>query len=117
MSPRAAWRDPRLWAGDRVHPSPIGHQRLATQVAHLLGLHTPAPRAPELEAAPQPSKWAQAVADEIEWWREHAAPHIARWATGASRRELVVPKWSVPVRPASTFPWLDVAPTERSATI
>lgn len=105
VSERGAWMDRRLWSGDRVHPSPIGHQRLAAQVADLLALDVP--RLPDLDPPPV-SRVARVVADEVEWWRVHAAPHLARWATGASRRELVAPKWSVPVRPASTFPWFDV---------
>lgn len=105
VSERGAWVDRRLWAGDRVHPSPLGHQRLATQVAHLLGVDVV--RAPEIDPSP-PSRFARVVAAEVEWWCVHAAPHVARWATGASRRELVAPKWAVPVRPAATLPWFDV---------
>lgn len=112
VSEHGAWRDRRLWAGDRVHPSPLGHVRIAAQVAHLIGLDTGAvtsadqrPSPPLLPLPPTP-RFARVVVDELEWWRVHAAPHIARWATGASRRELVVPKWAVPVRPATTFPWL-----------
>jgi hypothetical protein len=25
------FRDPRLWAGDRIHLSPLGHERMAAQ--------------------------------------------------------------------------------------
>jgi len=109
VSDRGAWGDRRLWAGDRVHPSPLGHRRLAAQVSQVLGVAT----APASDPAPDPepapaSTWSRAVAEEAQWWRVHAAPHITRWATGASRRELVAPKWSVPVRPAATWPWSDV---------
>lgn len=107
VSERGSWADRRLWAGDRVHPSPLGHQRLAAEVAHLLGLGADTAAPPEL-GLPRPSRFGQTLAAEVEWWRVHAAPHIARWATGASRRELVVPKWSVPVRPAGSLPWCDL---------
>lgn len=107
VSGRSAWTDRRLWAQDRVHPSPIGHQRLAAQVIQLLGRDGADLSTPPLDPA-APVRIARAVADEVDWWRAHVAPHVARWATGASRRELVAPKWSVPVRPASTFPWFDV---------
>jgi len=107
VSERGAWADRRLWAGDRVHPSPLGHQRLAAQVAHLLGLGTGQATCPALDP-PRPSRLGQTLAAEMDWWRVHAAPHIARWATGASRRERVVPKWAVPVRPAGSFPWFDL---------
>lgn len=107
VSERAAWRDRRLWAQDRVHPSALGHDRLAAHVARLIGLG--GGTVDERPLAPAaPARRARALVEEVEWWRVHAAPHIARWATGASRRELVRPKWSVPVRPAATFPWLDV---------
>lgn len=116
VSPRNEWRDRRLWAGDRVHPSPLGHERLAAQVGTLLGL-APQPAPPVLDP-PQPPRRDRVIADEFEWWRDHAAPHIGRWATRASRHDTVRPKWAVPVRPAEWPPWADQPMgTGRTATI
>ncbi|GAA4113822.1 SGNH/GDSL hydrolase family protein [Knoellia locipacati] len=104
VSDRAEWSDRRLWADDRVHPSVLGHARLAAQVLRLLGLEGVAP--PVLGAGPRANR-GRVVVDEVRWWRHHAVPHIARWASGASRRELVLPKWSVPVRPSGARPWFE----------
>ncbi|WP_435972045.1 SGNH/GDSL hydrolase family protein [Streptomyces sp. Qhu_M48] len=37
-SPHAAATDPRLWATDRLHASPLGHDRIAAALAQALGL-------------------------------------------------------------------------------
>ncbi|GGB79606.1 hypothetical protein N798_01385 [Knoellia flava TL1] len=49
--------------------------------------------------------FARAAREQLLWWRAHVAPHMRRWATGASRRETVLPKWVEPVRPAVSAPW------------
>ncbi|PRY58257.1 lysophospholipase L1-like esterase [Knoellia remsis] len=103
VSGRQTWQDTRLWAADRVHPSALGHLRLASEVSQLLGLAASS-EPPPLDPVPR-RRPARLLADEVEWWRVHAAPHIARWATRASRREHVAPKWAVPVRPAESLPW------------
>lgn len=116
VSGRQEWSDRRLWAEDRVHPSAQGHRRIAAQVGRLLGLDA-APDVP-LAPRPEPRSRRQAVREEVEWWRGHAGPHIGRWATRASRRDTVRPKWAVPVRPAEWPPWADQPMgTGRTATI
>ncbi|MFF5921971.1 SGNH/GDSL hydrolase family protein [Streptomyces flavochromogenes] len=37
-SPHAAATDARLWAADRLHASPLGHDRISAALAHALGL-------------------------------------------------------------------------------
>ncbi|MEV4937653.1 SGNH/GDSL hydrolase family protein [Streptomyces zaomyceticus] len=37
-SPHAAATDPRLWAADRLHASPLGHDRISAALAHALDL-------------------------------------------------------------------------------
>ncbi|MFC8760395.1 SGNH/GDSL hydrolase family protein [Streptomyces sp. NPDC057193] len=37
-SPHAAATDPRFWATDRLHASPLGHDRISAALAHALGL-------------------------------------------------------------------------------
>lgn len=104
VSGRQEWADRRLWAPDRVHPSPLGHERLASIVGSVLGLGPPA--TPDVAGLPSPPRRLAASArEELLWWREHVAPHVRRWATGASRREAVPPKWIEPVRPAGSAPW------------
>jgi lysophospholipase L1-like esterase len=104
VSDRDEWNDRRLWADDRVHPSTLGHERVAAHVLGLLSLG--AAPSPVLDAGARTDR-GRAVVDEARWWWRHAAPHIARWACGASRRELVLPKWSVPVRPSGAWPWFE----------
>jgi len=104
VSGRQEWADRRLWAPDRVHPSPLGHERLASVVGSLLGLAAPTTQDVVTSPLP-PRRRARAARDELLWWRDHVAPHVRRWAMGASRREPVPPKWVEPVRPALSWPW------------
>ena len=34
------WRDPARWSADGLHPSPLGHQRFAEEVANLIAWET-----------------------------------------------------------------------------
>lgn len=104
VSGRAEWADRRLWAPDRVHPSAFGHARLASVVGRLLGLEEEPDRWGSVGADDRPG-FARAAREQLLWWRAHVAPHMRRWATGASRRETVLPKWVEPVRPAVSAPW------------
>jgi lysophospholipase L1-like esterase len=63
------FRDRRLWAGDRVHPSPLGHQHMAARVLDALAvphrltpdpalLHGPAPR----DSLRANARWAMSFA-------------------------------------------------------
>ncbi|WP_404385597.1 SGNH/GDSL hydrolase family protein [Knoellia locipacati] len=115
VSGREEWGDRRLWAADRVHPSALGHRRLAALVAGLLGLHPSAPQPRPLEPL-RAGRLSHTLAEEARWWRHHVAPHVARWATGASRRDLVLPKWGVPVRPAGASPWVGFGGNDVDAT-
>ncbi|GAA6525255.1 SGNH/GDSL hydrolase family protein [Intrasporangium sp. DVR] len=102
------WSDRRLWAPDRVHPSPLGHARLAQAVATACRMPLgalPADPLPAWAAGSEPSGIRPGWRDEALWWREHAIPHVRRWVTGASAREDVVPKWAHWVRPARDFAW------------
>ncbi|MEV6170685.1 SGNH/GDSL hydrolase family protein [Streptomyces sp. NPDC051954] len=38
MAPHPVVTDPRLWSSDRLHASPLGHERIAAAVAHALEL-------------------------------------------------------------------------------
>jgi lysophospholipase L1-like esterase len=110
LSATGTWDDPVLWAPDRVHPSPLGHARLADAVALVvadaLGLHWPEPPLRRSVGRPTEAdgirRWWR---EERVWWRDHAGPHLRRWVTRASAREEVRPKWPTPVRPAAAFGW------------
>lgn len=108
VSSPVTWADRRYWAPDRVHPSPLGHARIAEEVASALGmpLSSGATHPPSPSAGSQPSGIRQGWREEWVWWRDHVVPHARRWVTRASSREAVTPKWSTPVRPAHEFAWL-----------
>jgi len=82
--------DPRMWAPDRLHFSPIGHQTIARMVLDALNVsHDLEP----FEAEPMPRQsWRQARIDDIGWAREHFAPWILRRLRRESSGDGVVPK-------------------------
>lgn len=68
--------DPRMWAPDRLHFSPIGHQTIARMV--LAALNVPNDLDPyQPEPLPKVS-WRRARGDDIVWAREHFGPWILR---------------------------------------
>ncbi|MGB3910882.1 MAG: SGNH/GDSL hydrolase family protein [Pseudolysinimonas sp.] len=83
-------RDPRMWAPDRLHFSPIGHQTIARMV--LDALDVPHDLAP-LEAEPPPNqRWRQARIDDIGWARAYLGPWILRRIRHESSGDGVTPK-------------------------
>jgi lysophospholipase L1-like esterase len=68
--------DPRMWAPDRLHFSPIGHHTVARMVLGSLNV------ANDLEPfRPEPlppRQWRQARVDDIGWAREHLMPWVLR---------------------------------------
>lgn len=78
--------DPRLWSLDRLHASPLGHQRIAAALAHALSL----PGADDTwthplppPTAPAPTGW-RAAADEVRWTAAFLGPWLARRLRGRS---------------------------------
>ncbi|HWH98048.1 MAG TPA: SGNH/GDSL hydrolase family protein, partial [Pseudolysinimonas sp.] len=68
--------DQRMWAPDRLHFSPVGHQAIARMV--LDALNVPNDLEP-FQAEPLPRQsWRQARIDDLGWAREHFAPWILR---------------------------------------
>jgi len=82
--------DPRMWAPDRLHFSPVGHQTIARMV--LDALNVPHELEP-YEAEPLlRQSWRQARIDDIGWAREHLAPWILRRLRHQSSGDGVAPK-------------------------
>lgn len=82
--------DPRMWAPDRLHFSPVGHQTIARMV--LDALNVPHELEP-FEAEPLPRQsWRRARIDDIGWAREHLAPWILRRLRNESSGDGVTPK-------------------------
>ena len=71
--------DPRMWDRDRLHLSPIGHQKVASMVLENLNVD----RAFEpLEVDPLPAQtWRQAKADDLVWTKEYLVPWLLRGVT------------------------------------
>lgn len=68
--------DPRMWAPDRLHFSPIGHHTVARMVLDSLNVTNDLePFRPE---PLPPRQWRQARVDDIGWAREHLMPWVLR---------------------------------------
>ncbi len=82
--------DPRMWAPDRLHFSPIGHNTIARMVLDTLGV------ANELEPfSPDPLpalSWRQARADDLDWARIHLVPWMVRRIRRRSSGDFITPK-------------------------
>jgi len=82
--------DPRMWAPDRLHFSPLGHHTIARMVLDTLGVeHTLEALSPE----PLPHVlWRQARADDLGWAREYLVPWMVRRVRHQSSGDNVAPK-------------------------
>lgn len=82
--------DPRMWAPDRLHFSPIGHNTIAQMVLQSLNVENSLePFSPE----PLPrASWRQARADDVGWAREHLVPWVLRRIRHQSSGDNVVAK-------------------------
>ncbi|MDX3660040.1 SGNH/GDSL hydrolase family protein [Streptomyces sp. ID05-26A] len=77
--------DPRLWSTDRLHPSALGHERIAAAVAHALGL----PNSDDSWSRPLPVArtatpgW-RIVGGELRWIGTFLGPWVVRRVRGRS---------------------------------
>ncbi|GGL30038.1 SGNH/GDSL hydrolase family protein [Planomonospora parontospora] len=84
-SHHAVVTDPRLWSRDRLHASPLGHERIAAAVAHALGLPGSGDdwTHPLPSPAAVPSGW-RAAAAEARWAATFLGPWLGRRLRGRS---------------------------------
>ena len=83
-------QDPRMWAPDRLHFSPIGHNTIARMVLNSLGVDNELePYAPE---PMQPVSWRQARSEDLGWAREHLVPWVIRRIRHRSSGDHISPK-------------------------
>ncbi|GAQ59768.1 SGNH/GDSL hydrolase family protein [Streptomyces scabiei] len=75
--------DPRLWAGDRLHASPLGHARIASGMAHTLGLPGHDDWAEPLPPRP-PVPALRAMGAEVRWAVDFLGPWLWRRLRGRS---------------------------------
>jgi lysophospholipase L1-like esterase len=76
--------DPRLWSPDRLHASPLGHERIAAALADSLGLPgSDGSWADALPTLPRPRPHALITA-EIVWAQRYFTPWVIRRVRGRS---------------------------------
>jgi len=76
--------DARIWSADRLHASPVGHQRIADSMAHALEL----PGADDswtrpLPALPRPTR-LMVIRTELRWLSGFLGPWVGRRIRGVS---------------------------------
>ncbi|GGC63359.1 SGNH/GDSL hydrolase family protein [Hoyosella rhizosphaerae] len=84
------YRDLRMWNRDRIHMSPLGHQRMAEAVLDTIeaehSVHT-TPLPP-----PNPSTALHEYASTLEWLGKYVAPWLGRQVRGRSSGDGIQPK-------------------------
>lgn len=84
------FRDPRLWDGDRVHLSPLGHERMAAKVLDTLTVsHHLTTRSAALLASTPPVRDLRA---NLRWATAFAAPWVAKRVRRATPGAGIEPK-------------------------
>jgi lysophospholipase L1-like esterase len=91
-----AYRDPRLWAPDRLHMSKAGHKYLAGQVLDQLGV----PHKIRLKDWEPPAKlslreWEQ---HQRRWIHDWVLPLFGRKLRGVTLGDQLTPRWPEPVK-------------------
>ncbi|HEX5618410.1 MAG TPA: SGNH/GDSL hydrolase family protein [Solirubrobacteraceae bacterium] len=86
--------DPRLWSVDRLHASPLGHERIASGFIQSLGLdnHLPSWREPLPPVEPPRRRPHALVASEVIWVQRYFTPWIIRRLRGRSSGDGRMPK-------------------------
>lgn len=83
-------KDPRMWAPDRLHFSPIGHNTVARMVLEALNVDNDLkPFDPE-PIPPRP--WRQARVEDIGWAKEYLVPWVLRRIRHQSSGDGIRPK-------------------------
>lgn len=91
-------KDPRMWAPDRLHFSPIGHHTIARMVLDALGVeHELEPYQPE---PLPPVTWRRARVEDIGWAREYLVPWVIRRIRHQSSGDGITPKRPHPTQVA-----------------
>jgi hypothetical protein len=80
-----------MWDEDRLHLSPLGHERVAAIVAEALDLPGDGSWRQPLPAA-SPVPWRRARQEDLRWARRYAAPWVVRRVRGRSSGDGVTAK-------------------------
>ncbi|MFT4200451.1 SGNH/GDSL hydrolase family protein [Gordonia sp. (in: high G+C Gram-positive bacteria)] len=95
------FQDPRMWAHDRLHMGPAGHQRLAIAVLDALGV--PHDLAPPVLPEPSREPRTTRLADDAKWVTGFLAPWVGRRLRGVSSGDTISPRYPVPT-PVADLP-------------
>jgi lysophospholipase L1-like esterase len=84
--------DPRMWARDRIHGNPEGHERIASELAHLLGL--PGSRSGSLnERLPRTQQRRRdLLVEDLAWMARFVAPWVWRRLHGRTTGDGITAK-------------------------
>lgn len=74
------FEDRRAWSEDRLHLSPLGHERLALAAAWQFGV----PVDVDWAAPPAGAVGRRPIGEDVAWVRSHVTPWIGRRLTGRS---------------------------------
>ncbi|TPW70940.1 SGNH/GDSL hydrolase family protein [Schumannella sp. 10F1B-5-1] len=86
--------DPRMWAPDRLHFSPLGHHTIARMVLDALNVENDLVAS---DPGPAPVRhWREARADDLGWAREYLVPWVLRRIRHQSSGDGIDPKRPVP---------------------
>lgn len=94
--------EPRMWAPDRLHFSPLGHHTIAMMVLDTLNVEH---ELKNLEPQPsEPKPWRTARREDLVWARTHLAPWVLRRLRHQSSGDGITPKRpeAKPFTPASS---------------
>ncbi|WP_417234553.1 SGNH/GDSL hydrolase family protein [Arthrobacter sp.] len=81
---------PRMWAPDRLHFSPLGHHTIAMMVLDTLNVEHNLKPLQALPATPKP--WRTARREDLVWARTHLAPWVLRRLRHQSSGDGITPK-------------------------
>lgn len=82
------FEDPRAWSEDRLHLSPLGHERLAAAAADYLGV----PGHGDWRGVPEGRPPRRTLATEAAWYRRYVGPWVGRRLTGRSSGDGITAK-------------------------
>jgi hypothetical protein len=82
------FRNPAMWAPDRLHLSPAGHRRVAGHVLNTLGVGV-VEEWLLVPPRPAPTPWLLARSADLRWARQPLAPWSGRRLVGTSSGDLV----------------------------
>jgi lysophospholipase L1-like esterase len=91
-------KDPRMWAPDRLHFSPVGHHTIARMALYSLGVEN---ELKPYEPEPVPAvTWRKARVDDMGWAKEYLVPWVVRRIRHQSSGDGITPKRPSPAEVA-----------------